>query len=118
MNLTFVEMQNFTEMISEYFGGDEHYRGLQAFLLLDPEQGRVIPGCGGIRKIRWPDPRRGKGKRGGLRILYIHIPQIHVIIFLDVYDKDEAEDLTAEQKRQLAVIAERVRKDYLPEENP
>ena len=57
MNIAFIEMRNFTEVIAEYFGGDEHYRRLQKFLALDPEQGRVIPGCGGIRKIRWPDPR-------------------------------------------------------------
>ena len=78
MTIAFKETLDFTSSIQEYFGGDEEYRKLQNFLAANPERGRVIPGAGGLRKVRWSDPRRGKGKRGGLRIIYIsamsHLP--------------------------------------------
>ena len=60
-----------------------------------------MPGTGGFRKVRWQDPRRGKGKRGGLRVIYYHFSEDHQIWFLTVYDKDEASDLTSEEKKML-----------------
>ena len=68
MNVTFVELGQFTRLRPEFFPDDEHFREFQNGLMYNPRLGPVIPGCGGIRKIRWPDSRRGKGKRGGLRI--------------------------------------------------
>lgn len=68
-------------------------------LCLNPEAGDVIPGTGGFRKMRWSDRRRGKGKRGGLRIIYFYFPSDEQIWLLTIYGKDEAEDLTSKQKR-------------------
>ena len=68
-----------------------------------------MQGTGGLRKIRWPDPRRGKGKRGGLRVIYLYLPMARLIVFLDVYDKDEAEDLTTEDKKTFSVLAKAIR---------
>ena len=56
----------------EYLDDDE-YRGLQGFLAGKPAAGDVMAGTGGFRKLRWGDPRRGKGKRGGLRVIYYHL---------------------------------------------
>src|SRR5436190_1546144 len=112
MTLSFVEIPDFTEVIDDYFGTDEHYLRLQLALIQNPEAGAVIPGTGGLRKVRWPDPRRGKGKRGGLRVIYLYMPASSVIGFLDVYDKDEAEDMTAAGKQALAIVAKRVQKEY------
>ena len=64
-----------------------------------------MPGCGGLRKIRWADARRGKGKRGGLRVVYQTIPRVRVIVLVDVHDKDEADDLTADEKKRLGRLA-------------
>ena len=97
----------------EYFAGDASYSALQQTLLNNPEAGSVMPGCGGLRKMRWPDPRRGKGKRGGLRIVYLHVPEAQAILFLKVYDKDEADDLTADQRKALARIAAEAREAAL-----
>ena len=72
-----------------------------------------MPGCGGLREMRRPDPRRGKGKRGGLRIIYLHVSEAQVVLFLKVYDKDEAEDLTPEQRRALAQPAKILREAAL-----
>ena len=66
-------------------------------------------GCGGLRKMRWPDPRRSKGKRGGLRIIYLHLPEAQIILFLKVYDKDEVDELTFDERKALAQIAGELR---------
>jgi hypothetical protein len=54
----------------EAYLDDSAFAELQRFLITDPEAGAVIQGTGGLRKIRFADKRRGKGKRGGLRIVY------------------------------------------------
>ena len=102
----FIEATGFTESVKTYFGDDEGYAELQTFLLERPEAGTVIPSAGPLRKLRWKDAHRGKSKRGGLRVIYIHIPEVRVIFMLDVYDKDEADDLTTGEKRELKMLAE------------
>ena len=99
MKIAFRETGNFTASIQEYFGGDAAYFPLQDFLGATPERGAVIQGTGGLRKLRWPDPRRVKGKRGGLRIIYLHIPAARLIVLLDVYDKDEQDDFSTQDKK-------------------
>jgi len=78
---------------------DEEYRAFQYFLMEHPRAGDVIPETGGLRKVRWKDPRRGKGKRGGLRVIYYHLMEASHIWLLTLYDKDEADDLTPKQKK-------------------
>ena len=60
-----------------------------------------MPGTGGFRKVRWEDARRGKGKRSGLRVIYYYLSADHQIWFFTLYDKGEATDLTADEKRLL-----------------
>lgn len=113
MNLLFVEMVGFTEDLPDYFPTDEHYHKFQAFLMKNHQAGDVIQGTGGLRKARWADARRGKGKRGGLRILYLHIPEVDKIYILDVYDKDEAEDLSTAQRKKLSQLVALIRTEEL-----
>lgn len=61
--------------------------------------GDLMPGTGGFRKVRWEDARRGKGKRGGLRVVYYYLSADYQIWFFTLYDKGEAVDLTAEEKK-------------------
>ena len=61
----------------------------------------LMPGTGGFRKIRWADPRRGKGRRGGLRIVYYYFLSDQQIWLMTLYDKDEAADLTPREKKAL-----------------
>ncbi len=102
-------MTSFAETRNDYFGDDDSYRMLQSFLLAAPTAGPAIPGCKGLRKIRWSDLRRGKGKRGGIRVVYLYIPDLETILFVDVYGKGESDDLTSEDKRELANIADQIR---------
>lgn len=61
----------------------------------------MIPAAGGFRKIRWADARRGKGRRGGLRVIYDYFANDRQIWLMTLYDKDEAADLTPKEKHAL-----------------
>ena len=100
MKQVFFETPLFTRLQPDYLN-DESYRTLQKALMENPELGSVIPGTGGFRKVRWEDSRRGKGKRGGLRVIYYYLISDHQIWFFTIYDKDEATDLTADEKKLL-----------------
>jgi hypothetical protein len=113
MNLTFVETSNFTAMVREYFVTDENYLRFQLAVMADPQRGAVMPGCGGLRKTRWADPRRGKGARGGIRVIYLHVPEADHVLLVDMYDKDEADDLTPDEKRVWAEFARRYREQVV-----
>jgi hypothetical protein len=73
---------------------DDEYAQLQQYLANDPEAGDVIPGSGGFRKVRWGDPRRGRGRRGGLRVIYY--------LFLTPDEKRLLKAAADEEKRQRA----------------
>jgi hypothetical protein len=105
MRKTFIELAEFTAWVRSYLT-DDSLDAIQRELLSDPQRGDVIPGCGGLRKLRVADPRRGKGKRGGARVIYLHVVEADVIYLMDIYGKDEREDLTADQKRILKGLAE------------
>jgi hypothetical protein len=103
--MEFIEAPAFTRHVSKYLDDDE-YRTLQAELAANPELGDVMPGTGGFRKMRWADARRGKGRRGGLRIIYYHFKSDCQIWLMTAYDKDEASDLTAKEKKALRTAIE------------
>jgi mRNA-degrading endonuclease RelE of RelBE toxin-antitoxin system len=96
----FVEAPAFTRHVHEYLS-DEEYAALQQFLATNPEAGTVMPGTGGFRKLRWGDERRGKGRRGGLRVIYYLLSRNEQVWLFTLFGKDEAADLTASEKRQL-----------------
>lgn len=70
----------------------------------DPEAGEVIQGTGGLRKMRFADARRGKGKRGGLRVIYYWWSPGRQFWLYTLYDKDELKDLTQEQRKALKAM--------------
>lgn len=103
--MEFIEAPAFTRHISGYLADDE-YRALQSELARNPEKGDLMPGTGGFRKLRWADPRRGKGRRGGLRVIYYHFASDQQIWLMALYDKDEAADLTPKEKKALKAAIE------------
>ncbi len=100
MKALFVELPAFVRYRVDYFD-DEGLRAFQNALMENPEAGKVIEGTGGLRKVRWPDPRRGKGKRGGLRVIYYWWNGRRQFWLFTLYDKDEMEDLTAKERTTL-----------------
>jgi hypothetical protein len=81
---------------------DEQYRALQTALYLRPEQGALISGGGGLRKLRWG--AEGRGKRGGVRTIYYWAADDGVCYMLYLYAKNDQGDLTATQLRALARV--------------
>ena len=77
------------------------FNALQALLLAEPEAGDVIPGAGGLRKARFGDERRQKGRRGGLRVVYYWWPAGAQFWLFAIYDKNELSNLTPLQRNLL-----------------
>jgi hypothetical protein len=119
MKLVFFETLLFTRLLPGYLS-DEGYRAMQAALLENPEAGDLMPGTGGFRKLRWEDARRGKGKRGGLRVIYYYLRSDRQVWLFTLYDKDEAADLTPDEKRLLrqAIQAELQARNETPGGTP
>jgi len=72
-------------------------------LIDHPDAGDVIPGAGGARKLRWA--AKGKGKRGGARIIYVYVVVAARIYLLRCYAKNVRTDLTADEKKELRRLA-------------
>ena len=100
MKATFVELPPFERTRKDYMD-EESYRQLQLELMDNPIAGAVIEGTGGLRKLRQADPSRGKGKRGGLRVIYYLWSGGDQFWLFTVYDKDQADDLTPGQRKVL-----------------
>ena len=100
MRTLFLETTTFTATVGHYLTDDE-YRLLQFYMQQHPEAGDVMPRTGGFRKLRWFDERRGKGKRGGLRVIYYWLRRDLQFWMFAIYDKDELENLTSEQEKTL-----------------
>jgi hypothetical protein len=106
MKAIFVELPAFAKYRLEYLN-DERFRDLQNSLMANPEAGDVIEGTGGLRKLRQADPRRGKGKRGGLRVIYYWWDGKRQFWLFTLYDKDEMDDLSAKEKKALKDMLKR-----------
>jgi len=104
--MRFIETPVFTEALRRHLE-DEQYRALQVSLVLRPEQGPLIKGGAGGRKLRWP--AAGRGKRGGLRVIYYWAAEEELFYMLYLYAKNEQGDLALDQVRQLARL---IRKEF------
>ena len=93
--MLFIETSTFTKELPRHFD-DDAYAALQAFLCIHPDAGNVIRDTGGIRKIRWTMP--GRGKRGGSRVIYYWAAKDEQIYLLTLYAKGVKDDLTAAQR--------------------
>lgn len=102
MNRTFIEVPMFTKKWKELGLTEENLRELENVLLENPKSGDAIQGTGGIRKIRIPIEHRGK--RGGGRVIYVDIEYKETIYFLNVYVKNEKDDLTEEEKKAFRAV--------------
>ena len=101
--MVIIETHAFTRRIDALLTAEE-YRQLQTQLVSRPLAGTLIPGSGGLRKLRWA--ATGRGKRGGLRIIYYYAISPQQLLLLFVFAKSEGSDLTFEQRQQLRAIVE------------
>lgn len=101
--MEFFETSFFTRLIQKLIS-EEEYRLLQLQLSVRPESGDIIKGSGGIRKLRWTGS--GRGKRGGIRVIYYYFTKDEQIYMLYAYPKNEKDDVTADQLKQLKQFVE------------
>jgi hypothetical protein len=104
--VVFIESKAFTRRLNHLAGPDfdEVLAEIQKDLLANPNRGVMPPSLCGLRKGRMANPRRGKGKRGGFRYLYLYLQEQHHIHLLFLLDKDEQEDLNAQQRKEIRAL--------------
>jgi len=95
---SFIETKLFSRLRDEYLSDDDYAR-LQSALIEAPEHGSVVPGSGGVRKLRWAQP--GRGKRGGVRVIYYAKIRDGVIWMLTMYAKNDEENIPAHVLRKI-----------------
>ncbi len=98
-DMLFIEAPKFTELVKEHLSDDE-YAALQWMLLEQPDAGPIVPGSGGVRKVRWG--LRGRGKRSGIRVIYYWKNADDEIWLLTIYAKNETENIPAHLLKQIA----------------
>jgi hypothetical protein len=98
-----IETSVFTRQVQALLT-DEEYRQLQLALVIHPELGVIIPGSGGLRKMRWS--LAGRGKRGGVRTIYYWAVKKDQILMLLIYAKNEQDNLSSDQLKVLRRIIE------------
>lgn len=102
--MLFIETPVFTKQVLELLS-DEEYAEFQQFLMESPEAGDVIEGTGGLRKVRWK--QGGRGKSGGVRVIYYFVDAADQLRMLLMYRKGIQDELTPDQRRQLKAIKDR-----------
>jgi hypothetical protein len=105
--IAIVELSSFSKKAAKILDKEE-VAALRAYLLQHPDKGDVIPGTGGIRKLRWA--ASGKGKRGGARVIYFYHVVGTTIYLMACYTKNEQADIRPEVKKQMATFVAQVKK--------
>jgi hypothetical protein len=100
--LTVVETSAFARRAEKLLSIEEHEE-LVFYLALHPQSGNEIPGTGGVRKMRFA--ARGKGKSGGVRVIYYFFDEVNPLYAIFLYGKNEQANLTPEQKKDVAAFA-------------
>jgi len=95
---SFIETKLFTRLLGDYLT-DDQYAELQAALVERPDRGALVPRSGGVRKLRWSQP--GRGKRGGVRVIYYAKIQEEIIWMLTIYAKNEEQSIPAHILRKI-----------------
>jgi mRNA-degrading endonuclease RelE of RelBE toxin-antitoxin system len=103
LDMVIIETSVFTKLVLSQMS-DEEYRQLQIMLCVLPDTGDLIPGSGGLRKVRWG--HQGKGKKGGLRVIYYWVKEPGKILMLYLYKKNKQSDLTPNQLKTLKQVVE------------
>lgn len=101
--ITFVEDENFTEAVARLLSDDELFN-LMLKLAISPDAGDIIPQSGGCRKLRFA--AKGKGSRGGARVIYFHRSSAGQILLLEIYAKNEKTDLSSAE---LKILKQKVK---------
>ena len=110
--VVYIESRAFTARLHRLAGTAalDVLNSIQADLIKNPERGDLVQGLGGIRKARSSNPARSKGKRGGFRYLFLYLEDRNQIHLLYLLDKDEQEDLSADERKALRAWVSEIRR--------
>lgn len=100
MQVTVLETDEYARRSEDLLSLEERV-GVQAFLAENPDSGDLVPGLSGLRKLRWTQQSRNKGRRGGTRVIYFYAISHQTVVLVTVYSKEEKEDLTNADRKQL-----------------
>lgn len=109
MKRTFIEVPTFSKKWRQLGLTDEDLRELENILINNPKAGDTIQGTGGLRKIRISVDHTGK--RGGGRVIYVDVELKETIYFINVYTKNEKDDLTDEERRAFKAVVRRLKEE-------
>ncbi len=99
-----IEFKRFAKQANKLWNKAERAEFID-FIAKTPLAGDVVQGTGGIRKVRWTQAKRGQGKRGGTRVMYYYLAKDLTLFLLALYSKGDKADLTASEKKAMALIA-------------
>jgi hypothetical protein len=108
---TFYEMKHFTKKWQDLGFTDDELSQLQQVLLENPKAGDVMKGTGGLRKVRFAFP--GSGKSGSVRVCYIDIEGVLEIHLIDVFAKNEKENLSKAERNEIRIVVEQIKAERL-----
>ena len=108
---TFYEMKHFTKKWQDLGFTDDELSQLQQVLLENPKAGDVMKGTGGLRKVRFAFP--GSGKSGSVRVCYIDIEGVLEIHLIDVFAKNEKENLSKAERNAIRIVVEQIKVERL-----
>ena len=103
----FIETSEFHRRWTKLGLGEEDLRELQGYLLEHPDAGDVVRGTGGVRKVRWARP--GRGKSGGIRAIYVDLADREIMWLITVFSKNERTDLSAEERNEIKRFVKRIK---------
>lgn len=110
MKRLFIESEGFRKRLDK-LGGLPLLTAIQSEILKNPEAGDILAGLGGVRKMRMADPYRGKGRRGGFRIVYLDLPDRKKTYLLWLYGKNESEDISSDERKVIRNLVAYLKKE-------
>jgi hypothetical protein len=109
--LTFVEGDGFLESWHNLSLSDDDLQTLQVTIMVNPKA-PVIPGTGGLRKLRFGQSKRSRGKRGGARVLYVYFEEVGIVLLVAAYDKREKDNFPPKYRKAYREMIERQRQIF------
>jgi hypothetical protein len=110
MRLTLIQLPAFAAKWARFKLTDEDLQALEVLLLADPDAGDVIPGTGGLRKLRFAPPSWHVGKRGASRVIYAFIAVSSEAYLFTLYGKSERDDITTDEKKFFRQVLEQLQR--------
>ncbi len=110
--LRFVELTPFVDGWKDLELNDEDLEALQVLIMLNPKGPPVVPGTGGLRKLRFAPARWKRGKSGAARVGYAYLQEYGTILLVIAYSEDEQDDLTPDEKKLIHSLLQRVEKEF------